>query len=92
VLLTRVIKNALGRRGLAGVYVGDDSDVADVTERRRAGHCKVPLISGGWIGESPVQGDFQAANGSEKREALLDRVQVRPSNGKIQLLQLVMPG
>jgi hypothetical protein len=23
--------------------VGDDSDVADVTERRRAGHCKVPF-------------------------------------------------
>jgi hypothetical protein len=53
--------------------VGDDSDVADVTERRCTGHVKVPLISEGWVGETPSLGVFRGANGSEKWGNLLEK-------------------
>jgi hypothetical protein len=42
VLTPRVIQDALGRRGLAGVDVSDDADIADIGKRRCAGHSKVP--------------------------------------------------
>ena len=38
VLAPRVVEDALGRRRLAGVDVGDDSDVADIGKRGSAGH------------------------------------------------------
>ena len=43
VLATRVIKDALGRGGLTGIDVRDDSDVANVSKGRSTGHCKFPL-------------------------------------------------
>jgi hypothetical protein len=74
VLLARVIKNALGRRGLSGVDVGDDSDVSDVGKRRGTGHGNFRLDSVGWAGETPVLGDFRAANSRGERGNLLGRV------------------
>src|SRR5271154_6855396 len=38
VLTTRVIQDALGRRRLAGVDVGDDADIAYIGKRCGAGH------------------------------------------------------
>jgi hypothetical protein len=42
VLAPRVIEDALSRRRLAGVDVGDDADIADIGERRSAGHVVIP--------------------------------------------------
>ena len=42
VLAPRVIQDALGRRRLAGIDVGDDADVADVRKRGSTGHSKFP--------------------------------------------------
>ncbi len=39
VLAARVIQDALGGRGLAGIDVGDDANVADVGQRCSTGHC-----------------------------------------------------
>jgi hypothetical protein len=50
---------------------------------------KFRLDSGGWIGETPVRGNFRGANGSEKRKGLLDRVQSWRQFRKSQLLQSV---
>ena len=36
--LAGVIKDALGRRRLAGIDVGHDADIAIAIERRRTGH------------------------------------------------------
>jgi hypothetical protein len=44
VLAARVIQDALGRRRLAGVDVGDDADVADVGKGGCAGHNEVPWL------------------------------------------------
>jgi hypothetical protein len=38
--------------------VRDDSDVADVAERRSAGHEKFRLDSGSWIGKTPIGRGF----------------------------------
>ena len=43
VLAPRVIQDALGRRRLAGVDVGDDADIADVGKGGCTGHSKFPL-------------------------------------------------
>ena len=42
VLAPRVIQNALGRRRLTGVDVGDDADIANIGKGRCAGHSSVP--------------------------------------------------
>jgi hypothetical protein len=38
VLAARIIQDALGGGGLAGIDVGDDADIADVSERSSTGH------------------------------------------------------
>lgn len=52
VFLARVLKNALDRRGLAGVDVGADADIANVGQRSCTSRCKVPLDSAGWGAET----------------------------------------
>jgi hypothetical protein len=55
--------------------VRDDSNVADVSKRRSAGHGKFPLKNqrvGSGFARS--RGVFRAANGREKRRGLLGRV------------------
>ena len=49
VLAPRVIEDALGRRRLAGIDVGDDADVADVGEGRCTGHGE-DSMTGLWDG------------------------------------------
>ncbi len=44
VLAARVIQDALGRRGLAGVDVGDDADIADIGKGCCAGHNEIPCV------------------------------------------------
>jgi hypothetical protein len=54
VLAPRVIEDALGRRRLAGVDVGDDADIADIGEGCCTGHSRIPWQFKVWVKSKSV--------------------------------------
>ena len=65
VLAPRVVQDALGRRRLAGVDVGDDPDIADIGKRSSAGHGRFRAVLGDAVNSKPGPG----APGSDRLAA-----------------------